>query len=105
MKTKTWSEKATCGSGLLYAMLLIVAILVIIFSALGVATLTGLIPAAQPDAVQQPEPRPKTQPQSVQPPAKPARAAPNRIAATACNNCGVGNAINAVENGQVVSLG
>jgi len=93
MKTKTWSEKATCGNGLLYAMLLIVAILVIIFSALGVATLTGLIPAAQSDAVQQPEPRPKTQPQSVQPPEKPASAAPNRIAATACENCGVVDAI------------
>lgn len=74
MKTKAWSGKALCRNELLYAMLLIVAILVIIFSALGVATLTGLIPAAQSDSVQQPEPRPKTQPQSVQPPAK--RSAP-----------------------------
>lgn len=78
MKNKAWSGKAPCRNELLYAMLLIVAILVIVFSALGVATLTGLIPAAQSDSVQQPEPRPKTQPQSVPPPAKPARTAPTR---------------------------
>ena len=97
MKIKTWSGKVPGRNGLLYAMLLIAAISVIIFSALGVATLTGLIPAAQSDSAQRRGPPPNKQPQSVQPPAKPASAAPTRIAATACDNCGVGNAINAVE--------
>lgn len=80
-------------NGLLYPMLLIVAISVIIFSALGVATLTGLIPTAQSDSVQQPEPRPKTQPQSVQPPAK--RAAPTRTVGEKFRNV----------NGQAVAAG
>ena len=98
-------------NGILYPMLVVAAVSVIIFSAFGVASLTGLIPTAQSDSMQQPESqpkmqphsvqqpgsRPKTQPQSVQPPAKPARAAPTRIGAAACDNCGVVDAINAVE--------
>ena len=106
MKIKEWSGKVLDRNGLLYPMLLITAISVIIFSALGVASLTGLIPAAQSDSVQQPESQPKMQPQSVQPPAKPARAAPTRIVAAACDNCGVVNAINAIEvKGQSSGLG
>lgn len=94
------------NNGILYPMLVIAAVSVIIFSALGVASLTGLIPAAQSDSVQQPESQPKMQPQSVQPPAKPARAAPTRIVAAACDNCGVVNAINAIEvKGQSSGLG
>lgn len=93
-------------NGILYPMLVIAAVSVIIFSAFGVASLTGLIPTAQPNSVQQPEPQPKRQPQSMQPPAKPARAAPTRIAATACDNCGVVEAINAVEvKGEGTGLG
>ena len=84
-------------NGILYPMLVIAAVSVIIFSAFGVASLTGLIPTAQSNPVQRPESRPDTQPQSVQPPAKPARAAPTRIGAAACDNCGVVDAINAVE--------
>ncbi len=92
--------------GILYPMLVIAAVSVIIFSALGVASLTGLIPAAQSNSVQQPEPQPKMQPQSGQPPAKPARAAPTLIAAGACDNCGVVSAINAIEvKGQSSGLG
>ena len=98
-------------NGILYPMLVIAAVSVIIFSAFGVALLTGLIPTAQSNSVQQPEPqpkmqphsvqqpesRPKMQPQSVPPPAKPARAAPTRSAATACDNCGVVESITPVE--------
>ena len=106
MESKALSGKVLGRNGLLYPMLLIAAVSVIIFSALGVASLTGLIPAAQSNSVQQPEPRPNKQPQSVQPPAKPARAAPVRIAATACDNCGVVDAINAVEvKGEGTGLG
>ncbi len=104
MKNKAWSGKVLGKNGWLYPMLVIAAILLIIFSALGVATLTGLIPAAQSGSAQQQAPPPNKQPQSVQPPAK--RAAPTRIAATACDNCGVVNAINAVEvRGQSSWLG
>ena len=106
MEAKTFGKKLMGRNGLLYPMLMIAAISVIIFSAFGVASLTGLIPAAQSNSVQQPESRPKTQPQSVQPPAKPARAARTRIAATACDNCGVVDAINAVEvKGESTGLG
>jgi outer membrane lipoprotein SlyB len=88
-------------NGILYPMLVIAAVSVIIFSAFGVASLTGLIPTAQSNSVQQPESRPEsrreTQPRAVQPPAKPARAAPARIAATACDNCGVVDSITPVE--------
>ena len=86
MDTKALGKKLSDRRGMLYPMLLIAAVSVIIFSAFGVASLTGLIPTAQSDSVQQPEPRPEsrpdTQPQSVQPPAKPARAASTRIVAT-----------------------
>ena len=106
MDTKALGKKLSDRRGMLYPMLLIAAVSVIIFSAFGVASLTGLIPTAQSNSVQQPEPRPKTQPQSMQPPAKPARAAPTRIAATACDNCGVVDAINAVEvKGEGTGLG
>ena len=97
MEIKALSGRVLGRNGLLYPMLLIAAVSVIIFSAFGVASLTGLIPTAQSNSVQQPESQPKMQPQSVQPPAKPARAASTRIAATACDNCGVVDAINAVE--------
>lgn len=73
MERKASRGRVLGRNGLLYPMLVIAAVSVIIFSAFGVALLTGLIPAAQSNSVQQPEPRPKTQPQSVQPPAKPAR--------------------------------
>lgn len=70
-------------NGLLYPMLVIAAILVIILSVFGVATITGLIPTAQSGSMPQQDLRQKTQPQSVQPPAKPTRATLTRIAANA----------------------
>ncbi len=80
MEFKALSGKLLGRNGLLYPMLLIAAVSAIIFSALGAASLTGLIPNVRSNSVQQPDARPKTQPQSVQPPAK--RAAATRIAAT-----------------------
>jgi hypothetical protein len=69
--------------GMLYPMLVIAAIAVIILSMFGVATITGLIPTTPSNSVQQQDLRPKTQPQTVPPPANPARATPARFAATA----------------------
>ena len=76
MKNKAWSGTVLGKNGWLYPMLVIAAISVIIFSALGVAKLTGLIPAAQSDSAQRQGPPPNKQPQSERPPAKPARTAP-----------------------------
>lgn len=105
MEVKLLSKNVLDRNGMLYPMLLIAAISVIIFSVFGVATMTGLIPTAQSNAVQQ-ESRPKIESQSVRRPAKSARAAPTRIAATACDNCGVVDAINAVEvKGKGTGLG
>lgn len=111
--------------GLLYPMLVIAAVSVIILSVFVVATIIDLIPTTQLISAQQQDSRPKTQPQSVQPPVKTARAtptrgiaaaalgwwtllacgvrqarathSPTRIAATACDNCGVLATIKAVE--------
>jgi hypothetical protein len=90
-------RKMSNKNEILYLMLVIAAVSVIILSIFGVATITGLIPTAQSNSVQQQDSRPKTQPQSVPPPAKPARATPIRIAATAYDNCGLVETIKAVE--------
>ena len=97
METRNLSQNFFGRNGILYPMLVIAAVAVIIFSAFGVAMMTGLIPTAQPNSVQQQDLQPKTQPQSVQPAAKPARAAPNRDAAIACVDCGVVETIRTVE--------
>jgi outer membrane lipoprotein SlyB len=83
-------------SGILYPMLVIAAVAVIVFSAFGVATMTGLIPAVQSNSVQEQDSREKMQPQSVPPP-KPARSTPARNAVTACDTCGVVETIKTVE--------
>lgn len=93
MITKAWSRIVLGKNGLLYPMLLIAAIAVIIFSALGVATLTGLIPAAQSDSAKRQGPPTKQPPPSAQPPAK--GAAPTRT---------VGEKFRIV-NGQPVAIG
>jgi outer membrane lipoprotein SlyB len=99
-------RKMSDKNGMLYPMLVIAAMSVIILSVFGVATITGLIPTAQSNSVQQQDSRPKTQPQSVQPPAKPVRATPNPIAAIGREDCGVVDAINAVEvKGKGTGLG
>jgi len=92
MKNKAWSGTVLGKNGWLYPMLVIAAISVIIFSALGVATLTGLIPAAQSDSAKRQGP-PSKQPPSAQPPAK--RSAPTRT---------VGEKFRIV-NGQPVAIG
>lgn len=97
METRNSSQDFFGRNGVLYPMLVIAAVAVIIFSAFGVATMTGLIPVAQSNSVQQQDLQPKTQPQSVRPAEKPPRAAPNRDAAIACADCGVVETIRTVE--------
>jgi outer membrane lipoprotein SlyB len=97
METQNLGHNLLSRNGILYPMLVIAAVAVIIFSAFGVATITGLIPAAQPNSVQQQDLGPKTQPQSAQPAVKPARTTSTRDAAIACEDCGVVETIKVVE--------
>ncbi|MBI4190139.1 MAG: glycine zipper 2TM domain-containing protein [Betaproteobacteria bacterium] len=90
METKAFGKKLMGRNGLLYPMLVVAAISVIIFSAFGVAMMTGLLPRAE--SINEPHAMTK-----------------NRVAGRAdktCNNCGVIEAINAVEvTGQGTGLG
>ena len=90
METKVLAKKIFGRNGILYPMLVIAAVSVIIFSAFGVATMTGLLPRA--DSMNDPHAMTK-----------------NRVASgadKACNNCGVIESINAVEvRGQGTGLG
>jgi hypothetical protein len=83
MEANLSRKKMLDRNGILYPMLVIAAVWVILLSIFGVATITGLISTAQSNSVQRQDSRPKTQPQSVQPPAKTARATPTRIACAA----------------------
>jgi hypothetical protein len=67
----------------LYPIFVIAVVSVIILSVFGAAMTIGLFPNTQSNSAQQQDSRPKTQPQSVQPPAKTARATPTRIACAA----------------------
>jgi len=58
MKNKAWSGTVLGKNGWLYPMLVIAAISVIIFSAFGVATMTGLLPRAE--SMNEHEPRAMT---------------------------------------------
>ena len=90
METKVLAKKIFGRNGILYPMLVIAAVSVIIFSAFGVATMTGLLPRA--DSMNDPHAMTK-----------------NRVASNAdktCSNCGVVESINAVEiRGQGTGLG
>ena len=92
MEMKAFRKNVTGRNGILYPMLVIAAISVIIFSAFGVATMTGLLPRAE--SMNEHEPRAMTK---------------SRVAGSAdktCNNCGVIESINAVEvKGQGSGLG
>lgn len=78
MEANLSRKKMFGGRGILYPMLVIAAVAVIALSIFGVATIIGLIPVTESNSVQQHDSRPKTRPQSVQPPVKTARAAPTR---------------------------
>jgi outer membrane lipoprotein SlyB len=86
----TTHEHGWRRQGLLYPMMLIAAISVIIFSILGIATMTGLLPSALPGY------RPDAQPSHV---AKPTEHAPiaKGSPAVACSECGVIASIRAIE--------
>jgi len=98
-----WARKG----GLLYPMLLIAAITVIVFSAMGIATMLGWLPAAYsgkdrapPAAVDKPiDPAPATDAPRLAPAGRPGEAAPNTGAGApgACGDCGVVESIRAVE--------
>lgn len=99
---------------LLYPTLLIAGIVVIIASMLGIAAMTGLLPQANSQAQSvstqspavtgnsasrddgQPAPRAKAAP-AKSTPAKPAQAKPAVVAAARCADCGVVDAVRAVE--------
>ena len=90
METRIFGKKLLGRNGILYPMLVIAAIAVIIFSAFGVATMTGLLPRAESTN----DTHAMTK---------------NRVASSAdktCNNCGVIESINTVEvKGQGSGLG
>lgn len=91
METRILGKKLLGRNGLLYPMLVVAAVAVIIFSAFGVATMTGLLPRAE--SMNEPG---LTQPR-------------NHVASKAdktCSNCGVVESIKAVEvRGQGTGLG
>lgn len=95
-------------SGVLYPLMLIAAIAVIIFSVVGIATVTGLMPNARsgndPAATSEPAPAGK-QKQTSAPVATQKSSGP-RLASANCADCGVVESIRAVENkGQGSGLG
>lgn len=91
METRILGRKLLGRNGLLYPMLVVAAVAVIIFSAFGVATMTGLLPRAES----------MNEPGLTQ--------SRNPVASNAdktCSNCGVVESINAVEvRGQGTGLG
>jgi outer membrane lipoprotein SlyB len=95
-------------SGILYPMMLIAAVSVIIFSVVGIATMTGLIPNARSggDPAAASEPAPGSRQSSA--PAPSAKSTRPQLAASAasCTDCGVVESIRAVERkGQGSGLG
>ncbi|MEK6594721.1 MAG: glycine zipper 2TM domain-containing protein [Pseudomonadota bacterium] len=95
-------------NGILYPTMLIAAVAVIIFSVIGIATMTGLMPSArsgsEPAAAGEPVAGSKQPPV----PASSAKSAKPRLAAgsASCADCGVVESIRAVENkGQSSGLG
>lgn len=83
MEAEVWSKKILGRNGLLYPTLVIAAVSVIIFSAFGVATMTGLLPRAESMNVAQG----LTQ----------SRSPVGSNADKNCSNCGVVESINAIE--------
>lgn len=94
-------------NGILYPMMLIAAIAVIIFSVIGIATMTGLIPSARSSnypAHSGESAAGSGQPSAPGATAKLARSRP--MASGSCADCGVVESIRAVENkGQSSGLG
>lgn len=92
-------------NGVLYPAMLIAAIAVIIFSVVGIATVTGLMPNARSGGDQSVTGKQSSAPAT---PASPATAARPRLAAgsASCTNCGVVELIRTVEGkGQGSGLG
>ena len=83
MQTRIFGKKLLDRTGILYPMLVIAAVSVIIFSAFGVATMTGLLPRAE----SMNDPRAMAQPRN--------HIASNQDAT--CSNCGVVESITPVE--------
>lgn len=94
MKATTTVSESTAARPvppLLYPTLLIAGIVVIVASMLGIAAMTGLLPNAQSQAV-------STQSKAPAPAVPGEKLAPATVAGTArCNECGVVDAIRAVE--------
>lgn len=89
--------------GILYPTMLIAAISVIVFSVLGIATMTGIIPSAQSQRETAAVDPPKTAPAAVSPAPRLARP---QVAAANCPDCGVVESIRAVQTqGQASGLG
>jgi outer membrane lipoprotein SlyB len=89
--------------GLLYPMLLIAAVSVIIFSAFGVAMMTGLLPRAESMGVERADDTAKPVPAERERSSTPPR---HLAAAATCANCGVIESIRPVEvKGQGSGLG
>jgi outer membrane lipoprotein SlyB len=94
-------------SGMLYPMMLIAAVSVIIFSVVGIATMTGLMPSARSGDAAVAAGAPTTATKQASAPAAASQPARTRVAAGAnCPDCGVVESIRAVENkGQGSGLG
>jgi outer membrane lipoprotein SlyB len=103
-------------NGILYPTMLIAAIAVIVFSVVGIATMTGLMPSAlstnNPDAADSPKASPsrtesaapEARPRAMDRPAPAPR--PRVMAAAECADCGVVESIRVVETkGQGTGLG
>jgi outer membrane lipoprotein SlyB len=105
MDTSVNTPDASGGKrGILYPAMLIAAISVIVFSILGIATMTGLIPSArsQRDTAAV-EPSARMAPAAVSPAPRIARP---QVAAADCADCGVVESIRAVQTqGQASGLG
>lgn len=102
MEIKALSRKVLGRNGMLYPMLLIAAVSVIIFSAFGVATMTGLLPRAE--SMNEPQPRAESMSESHATVQSKNRVASNQAAA--CSNCGVVESITPAEvRGRGTGLG
>lgn len=95
-------------SGILYPMMLIAAVAVIIFSVIGIATMTGLMPSVRSGSAPAAAGSPAAGSKQPSAPASSAKSAKPRLAAgsASCADCGVVESIRAVESkGQGSGLG
>ena len=90
METKILGSKGSGRNDVLYAILLIAGVLATIFSVIGIAMITGLIPQAQSTVAQHREVLPAL---SVLVLVEPSRSNPIRIASGAFGDCDVGGKV------------